>query len=834
MWCNPVTTHSKIVSETNEVGVDPTQQRRRRDSEPFVLKRQRSRNPVWITLRALIVLLVWAPLPVVAAGALIYGSYQSSISDTPAILTPPPGNSTQLFTLDGLPVGGLHRGLAPWVPYDDIPPLVLEAFLAAEDDDFFLHGGVDIRAIIRAALVNYEAGEIQQGGSTITQQVAKFFVGNAPTYERKLVELMVARRIEAAYTKEQILESYLNRIYLGSGATGIAAAARIYFDQSVDGLTLSEAATLAGIASGPSAFEPYDHPDRAQQRRNLILNRMVALGFITQQRADQAREDPVVLRQRGEIPEDPLPFVRDAVRADLIERFGEDVWRFGALSVETSVSVIHQRYAERSLVEGVTAVDRRQGYRGPLMHGVLIEEEAFDTLVAEAFPDRYQTRPALVTDVTSEELFVRVDSTVVSMDESGWAWAVPFDETSDENDGQRETTEGLAEVGDVVLVRWDEDAQQYQLAQTPRLEAALVSVDLDTGYVVSLAGGIDFDRSQFNRATDGCRQPGSVFKPVVYSRAFEMGFTLATPIVDAPIQLYQGGTEIWRPRNADGNFRGVIPVRDALILSRNLPTVRLFEAVGVNDIVYRAFELGFTTHMEPTDALALGASCVYPIDVATAYSVFANDGHRRRPSYLISAVDGRGHLVIDNGVFYDGYGTASAVLTRAMSETASIDMPVINPSTAYLVRYVLHDVVRMGTAHGATELGFPVAGKTGTTNAFDAWFVGFTESLATVVWVGSDRNTRPLGHGETGGEVALPIWVDFMTAALDGREQDSLTEPIPPGIHVIKVDLQTGLLAQEDAPGVWLPFIEGTEPTEYAATPEQIDMAQIDQIQWEF
>jgi penicillin-binding protein 1A len=800
----------------------------------LTLSNCKSRFPLWVAARALLIVALWLPLPAALALAYMYGAFQASLPPTPQILTPPPGSATQVFALDGRPIGGLHRGVAPWARYDDLPPRLVEAFLAAEDDEFFLHHGVDLRAILRAAVVNLRSGTIRQGGSTVTQQLAKMFVGRARTYERKLIELMVARRIEAAYSKQDILEAYLNRVYLGAGADGVVAAARIYFDHSLDGLTLAEAATLAGIASAPSTFEPYEHPERAQRRRDWVLTRMAELGFITPARAESARAEPLRLRERGEAPDPLMPYVVESIRLQLLERFGRDAWQHGALAVYTAVSPVHQRLGEQALRRGLQAIDRRQGYRGPLRAGTALDRATFDRLVAQTVPADEPLRPALVEVVESDHVTIWVDSGAARIDEAGWAWAYPYDDAETDNEQVRETALGLAEPGDLVLVEaidgGDGGGAAYRLAQLPRLEGALVSFDLDTGYLRALVGGYDFDRSQFNRATYACRQPGSTFKPVIYSLALDSGLTLVTPLVDAPIRLHQGGYDVWRPRNADGRFRGALTLREALIWSRNLPTVRVFRRMGARRVVERARELGITTQMEPTDALSLGASCVFPIDLVAAYGVFANDGYRLRPRQVVSVVDGRGTLFQDDGVFFDAMASASAVLHRAMGALRRAPRPVIDPQTAYLMRFLLTDVVRLGTAHAASQLGVPAAGKTGTTNAYDAWFAGFTEDLAAVVWVGSDRNTRPLGRGETGADVALPIWLDYMRGALDGLPQSALTEPLPPGLALYRVDRSWGLLAHDEAPGTWLPFREGTEPTEYAPTPEERDLLELDRV----
>jgi len=794
----------------------------------LILGNTQSKFFLWTLLRALFVVAIWLPLPSCLALAVYYGAMLDSVQASPLILEPPRGSATQVYTVDGTPIGGLVRGGAPWANYNELPPLLVEAFLAAEDDDFFLHGGVDLRAIARAAIANFQSGQIQQGGSTITQQLAKIFVGQSRTYERKLIELLLSRRIEANYSKEDILEAYLNRIYLGAGAYGVRAAALMYFDQTLDGLSLAEVAVLAGIASAPSTFEPYDYPERALTRRNMVLERMSALGFASTEAARLAALEPLVLRERGEVPERLLPFLTDQIRLDVRDEFGPEAWRHGGLRVVAATSLTQQRTAEAALLRGVEEIDHRQGYRGPLRSDLSISRETFDELTERHFPDHQTRRPGLVEVVDENSILVWSDGAQIELGLDAWRWASPFDVESEENAVEVESAIGVVSPGDVVVLA--HDLAGATLTQVPRLEGSLSAMDLDTGYLVAMAAGTDYDRSQFNRVTRACRQPGSTFKPVVFSRALDLGMTLATPLIDVPMQLFQGGIEIWRPRNADGNFHGDLLLRDALIRSRNLPTIRVYKRVGVYNVIERARALGITTPMESVDSLSLGASCVHPIDVTTTYGVFANRGYRNRPTSVVTVVSGRDELIADRGAFFDSSGEVSAMLHRAYRDLSEIDYPVINSTTAYLITFVLRDVVRMGTGHAARELGHPAAGKTGTTNAFDAWFVGFTERIVSTVWIGTDRNTRPLGRGEHGSEVALPIWLDFMQTALDGLEQRSLTDPLPPGIHLIRVDVETGLLAQEGAPGVWLPFREGTEPVEYALTPEQLDMRTLDRI----
>ncbi|MCA9562399.1 MAG: transglycosylase domain-containing protein, partial [Myxococcales bacterium] len=685
--------------------------------------------------------------------------------------------------------------------------------------------GMDLRAIARAALSNLQAGGVSQGGSTITQQLAKMFVGQARTYERKFIELLVARQIEGVYTKQEILEAYLNRIYLGAGVTGVRSAARIYFDHSLDELTLDEVATIAGVASAPSAFDPYSHPERARTRRDLVLARMGQLGFASSEQVEAARALPIQLRERGELPASPMPYVTDEVRLRLEELYGHDAWRYGSIEAVTSINPVLQAYSGRALNEGTEALDHRQGFRGPLRAQSGLSRTQFDELLTSHYSPTDRVFPALVQEA-EDDLEVYAFGEYLSIPRDGWRWAAPFDEESSENSLELEAIGEALAPGDVVLL--ERTPEGIRLTQPGRIEAALVSMDLQTGYMRAMGGGTDYEGSQFNRATRGCRQPGSTFKPVIFSRALARGMSLATPLLDVPLRLPQSRLEIWRPRNADRRFQGHLSLRDALIRSRNLPTIAVFKRVGLQDVMWQAENLGITTEMQPTDALSLGASCVLPTDMATVYGVFGTRGMRRRPVFLVSAVDGNGRLLHDQGVSYDAAGTSSAMIWRALHRSQDPPPRVLDERTAYLMTYALHDVIEMGTGYRAAELEHPSAGKTGTTNAFDAWFVGYTERLVTVVWVGTDRNTRPLGDGEHGAEVALPIWLQFMRQALDGAVQASLTEPRPEGVNLIKVDLRTGLLAQREAPGAWLPFAEGTEPTTYAPSPDDLMMERLD------
>lgn len=832
-------------------------------SAPQVILTNPRRGGAAFTLaRGLAVVALWLPLPAALAAAIWASSFMDRVPPVPELPRHPPGAATEIYGTDGTRLGGLTRGQRPFTPIEAIPARVQVAFLAAEDDAFFEHGGFDAVAIARAFLRNREAGRVVEGGSTITQQIAKDSISRARSYERKILELLLARRIEARYTKHRILEDYLNHVYLGAGATGVVAAAEIYFGKDLNELSWAEAALLAGMTNSPSQRSPFRHPDRALARRDAILQRLGAIGALTPEEVEAAQGEALALRegQAGDADTAPYPVVaaREALRAEQ----GDDAIASGGFRLTLAVHPWLQARAQESLQRSMRDLDQRQGWRGPV---TTLPEARWDAFAA-ATRDTYALPPsaepwsptpgrlylALVREVAADQALVEVGGRPITLGGDAARWAAAYDPKGRRNEQRLDDYREALHPGDVVFIEhgsfqiWDRPPEQrgrrdearavegWRLSQAPKVEGALLSAEIDTGYVRALVGGYDFDRSEFNRATDACRQPGSTFKPVVYSRALQEGMTPATVLTDAPTKILKAGGEVWTPKNADRKFQGFLLLRDALARSRNLPAVEVFNFVGPHAVVDQAKRLGITTEMKPTESLALGASCVTPWDMTRVYGTFARRGVRMEPHLVLTVSDMSGEIISDHGHFADPSAPLLGRLARLALRAHERPPRVLDEITAYQMLHLLSAVVYAGTAYSATALGFPVAGKTGTTNAYDAWFTGFSRSLVTVVWVGADGNERALGARETGGRVALPAFVRFMSDALAGRPQGAIIGPAPEGVDLQRIDRDLGLLAAEDEPGLDLPFREGTAPSQVAPDRTYKQSLKVDQSAAEF
>lgn len=786
-------------------------------------------------LRALVLLPLWALLPLGLVVAWRLASYVPYVPEAPDITAPLEGHATELWATDGTRLGGLLRGRRPWVHAEDIPARVRFSFLASEDDAFFEHTGFDLIAIARAFLRNRQEGGTREGGSTISQQVAKRYLTTHKTYERKLIELLLARRIEATWSKSDILESYLNGVYLGAGAHGVQAASEIYFDKDLAELTWPEAALLAAVTSSPSQLSPYRRPERALEKRRRVLERLALLGALEPAQVEVMDKAPLELRQRWRGEVDTAPYAAVEAREQLRQTYGPQAMAQGGFDVTLSVSPQLQDKARRALAQGMGRLDRRQGYRGALVELPEALWPDLDQAVTEVYgiqegwqPQEGRPYLARVVQVQERALSVQLGPRRVEIAYEGLRWATPWERGSKKNEQWLEDARDAFYPGDAILVahetwpHWDlppgarrgQEPRQvtgWRVDQDPKVEGVLLSHELDSGYARAMVGGWDFDRSQFNRAMHGCRQPGSVFKPIVYGRALEKGLTPATVLSDTPIKILKRGGEVWAPKNADNDFSGFLLMRDALARSRNLPSVEVFRYVGAQDAARMAYRLGITTPMTETEALSLGASCVKPWDMARVYGTFARRGVRMEPRLLLT-VRRQGEVLEDHGHFADPQAPVLARLDRLVRAGMEPPERIMEETHAYMLLHMLRAVVYSGTAYGATALGVPAAGKTGTTNAYDTWFMGFTESLLTAVWVGADGNERPVGQRESGGRVALPIWLDYMRFALKDRPQGGVTGEIPEGIEIKRIDRELGLLSQTGEPGVDLPFVEGTAP----------------------
>lgn len=680
----------------------------------------------------------------------------------------------RVYTADGVLIGEFGEERRAFVRINDVPDLMKQAVVAAEDERFYTHRGVDYVGVIRAAYSNLVTGGKQQGASTITMQVARnFFLSSEKTWTRKIYEVLLAFKIEANLSKDQILEIYLNQIYLGQRAYGFAAAAQTYFGKALKDLSVAEAAMLAGVPKAPSSFNPVVNFKRAKQRQLYVLRRMHELRFIDDAQLAQAQEQRLIVQRNVDDMPIDAEYVAEMVRQVLYERYPDDVYTRG-FRVYTTINSKDQENAVEALRSGLLQYDQRQGYRGPEAYVELppkASEEQLDEVLHNR-PDSGGLIAAVVLEANSKQVKAyHRGGEVITITGAGLRFAQPMlDAKAAPNKRIRR--------GAIVRVRKDAK-NRWHLVQIPEAEAAFIALDPQTGAVRALVGGFDFWRNRFNHVTQAWRQPGSAFKPFIYSAALEKGFTPATIINDAPVVVDASmtGGQAWEPKNYDGKYEGPMRMRTALTKSRNMVSIRILQTIGpqyAQDYIQR---FGFTASRHPPYlTMALGAGSVTPWQMAQGYSVFANGGYRVEPYFIEKIVDDRGNVL------------AEAQPRRAGDES----LRVIDRRNAFVMNTMLQDVVREGTATRAAGLGRQdLGGKTGTTNDnVDAWFAGYQPDLVGVAWVGFDQ-PKKLGTHETGARAALPIWVDYMRGALKNIPSADL---IPPE-HVVaaSIDPETGL-----------------------------------------
>jgi len=720
--------------------------------------------------------------------ALVYFELEKELPETESLREVRLQVPLRIYTHDGLLLGEYGEQRREPVTYSEIPERVVKAFLAAEDDRFFEHPGVDYRGLVRAAVELARTGERRQGGSTITMQVARnFFLTPEKTYERKIKEILLAMKIEREMSKEEILALYLNQIYLGQRAYGVAAAAKVYYGRPLGELTLAETAMIAGLPKAPSRYNPIADPERAVARRNYVLDRMEDLGFIAKEDAEEARAAPVTAHPYRPDIQLEAGYVTEMARSYMVERYGEEDAYTGGYHVYTTIDSRLQVVAQRALRSALDAYDERHGYRGPEGH-VDLDGSASDVggLLAE-YGRVGDLEAALVVNIQDSEAEVAlVDGTRLALGLEAYSWAAPY--VSENRTGSRPKRAGdVLRVGDIVRVLQeenDEGEKHWRLAQIPAVQGALVSVDPKNGAVKSLTGGYDYFHSKFNRAVQAKRQPGSGFKPFIYSAALAAGYSPATLVNDAPVviedpSLPQG---FWKPANSSQKFYGPTPLRRGLALSRNLISIRVLRSIGIERALAHLDKFGFDPSLFPRGlSLALGAGEVTPWEMARAYSVFANGGFLIDP-YIVGRIDQEGTGEIYKAaplVACDACAPSDADHPE-MRETAPRTLSAEN---RFLMYSMLKDVVAYGTARRAQALGrSDIAGKTGTTNDYrDAWFNGFNQSLVAIAWVGHDDFT-PLGRREEGGRAALPAWVAYMKEAM--RDVPEVSPEPPAGIVV--------------------------------------------------
>jgi penicillin-binding protein 1A len=673
----------------------------------------------------------------------------------------------RIYTAEGVQIGEFGEERRAVISIKDVPPQLKSAILAAEDERFYEHAGIDYIGVLRAAYTNLIAGGRRQGASTITMQVARnFFLSSEKTLTRKLYEALLAFKIEHSLAKDQILELYVNQIYLGQRAYGFAAASQIYYGKALGQLTLGETAMLAGLPKAPSLYNPVANPQRAKQRQQYVLRRMSELGHITAAQHDDAAKAP--LRTRREVNEYSVhaEYAAEMVRQAIAEHYPDDVYSRG-FRVYTTIRKADQEAAYASLRRGVIEYDRRNGYRGP---------EGFAEL--PAVPEVEDFEDALAEHADSDDLLAAV---VLAADAKQLQAAL--------RDGEKLTITGdalrfAARALDAkappqrrlrrgAVIRVQRDAKGWQITQMPEIQAAFVAIDPQDGAVRALVGGFDFNRNKFNHVTQAWRQPGSSFKPFIYSAALEKGFTPATVMHDEPVVLEaeQTGSQRWEPKNYDGKFEGPMRLRTALAKSKNMVSIRILDAINPKFAQDYVTKFGFEAEKHPPYlTMALGAGSVTAWHMARAYAVFANGGHLVQPYFIHKIVDDRGNPI-----------------ALANPRRAGEDAPrVIDPRNAFIMDSMLQDVTRYGTAARATKLGrSDLAGKTGTTNEFvDAWFAGYQPSLVGIAWVGYDQ-PKSLGRNQTGGVVALPIWIGYMEKAL--KNVPEMSRAAPPGVVSVPV-----------------------------------------------
>ncbi|MEY4724088.1 MAG: hypothetical protein RL043_237 [Pseudomonadota bacterium] len=734
---------------------------------------------------------LWSFLGLVGISLLVIALATPRLPEVTALADYRPKVPLRVLTADGVLIGEFGEERRSVVRISEVPKSLIHAILAAEDDQFYQHAGIDPAGILRSVFANLLAGSKAQGASTITMQVARnFYLSTEKTFTRKIYEVLLAFEIERKLTKDQILELYINQIYLGRRAYGFASAAQIYFGKPIGRLSIAESAMLAGLPKAPSSYNPVANPRRAQARQQYILGRMQKLRLISNAQFNQASREELKVVSRGEDYAVSAPYLAEMVRQQIVAQFPDDAYSRG-LTVFTTIRANEQKAAQNAMRSGLIEFDRRQGWRGPEAfvtlpkNGPELEDLVEDTLADR--PDSDGLLTAVVIEV--KEGSVRV------MRAQGKTFDIQGDGLKFASKGLSASALPALKIRPGAVVRIQRlDAERWEISQIPEVEGAFVAIQTDTGALRALVGGFDFRQNKFNHVTQAYRQPGSTIKPFVYSAALEKGFSASSIVNDAPVNFDPGqtGGQVWDPKNYDGTYEGPITLRDALAKSKNMVSIRLLHAVGPKYAQNYLSRFGFEAQRNPPYlTLALGAGSVTPLQMATAYAAFANGGFRVTPYFIDRVVDERGALV-----------------SRTEPAKAGDVAPrVLDERYAYLMHNLLQGVVKNGTGRKALQLGrTDLAGKTGTTNdAQDAWFAGYQPKLAGVAWVGYDQ-PRTLGERETGGGLALPIWMSFMAEALKKIPQQAVNPPA----GMLKIGNE--YYVPDNAPGVGVPSLGVNNP----------------------
>ncbi|MBC6714905.1 MULTISPECIES: penicillin-binding protein 1A [Aurantimonas] len=748
----------------------------------------------------------------------------SDLPDYQVLAAYEPPVTTRVHAADGSLMAEYARQRRLFLPIQAVPDLVKNAFLSAEDKNFYQHPGVDIEGVARAVMVLAKGGRMQ-GASTITQQVAKnFLLTNERTFDRKIKEAILSLRIEQAYSKDKILELYLNEIYLGLGSYGVAAAALAYFDKSVNELTIEEAAYLGALPKAPENYNPFRDPDRAIERRNWVIDQMAANGFITAEAASEAQEKPLDVNPRptGTYLASSEYFTED-VRREIIQRYGVDALYEGGLSVRTTLDPTLQAEARKALQHGLIKYDEERGWRGPVTRVEIGSDWGQSLAKIEPLADVPEWRLAVVLTAEAGRVEIGLqpprdmsgargaERELASIARDDMKWALRLN-TEDRKGNVSSAAEVLSR-GDVVYVEKKEEGAGYRLRQPPKVQGALVAMEPKTGRVVAMVGGFSFAQSEFNRASQAYRQPGSSFKPFVYAAALDNGYTPSSVIMDAPISLPDGNGGVWEPSNYGGGSAGPSTLRLGIEKSRNLMTIRLAKDMGMDLVAEYAERFGIYDNLGKYLPMALGAGETTVLRMVSAYSVIANGGRSLEPSLIDRVQDRYGKTIYkhDQRICQ----TCDAPAYDGQSEPELVDErdQVLDPMTAYQITSMMEGVVQRGTATRVAALGVPIAGKTGTTNEEkDVWFVGFTPDLVTGVFLGYD-NPTPMGRGATGGGMAAPVFIDFMEDALEGVPPVEFK--VPEGMDLIAVNRKTGMRSGGSGGDVIMEaFKPGTGPSD--------------------
>lgn len=734
----------------------------------------------------LILILILISIPMGFYGMYLY--IAPSLPEMSTLKKAPLLKPLQVYSADNELIAEYGGKLSVPVEYNQIPPHFIHAFLAAEDSSFFEHSGISFKGLGRAVSESITGSDVQTGGSTITMQVAKnYYLSPERTLKRKLTEVFLARKIEQNLTKEEILSLYVNKIFLGKNAYGIAAAAKIYYNKSLNELSLGQMAMIAGLPKAPSKYNPVANPKRALERRNWILGRMLQLGYINQKEYELGIAEPINLDMPERGVNNRFPYVGEMVRSELISTLGEQAIDSG-YKVYTTINSQRQAYAEQAVQEGLEDYDRRHGWRGAEAHG-----EPLKNFIAFA-----NTFPAQVVKVDRSSFDALLqDGTTVTVPWSGMSWARPYRNANSVGNAPSNASQ-IVKKDDIVRLRPNDSKTAWALVQIPKVQGQLIAINPNNGAIEAVVGGYNFYQSTFNRAVQGWRQPGSTIKPFVYALALERGLTPYSMVNDSPITIGK-----WSPRNSDGRYLGMIPLRRALYLSRNTVSVRLLQMVGIERTRQLLMDFGLQENQIPRNyTIALGTPQVLPVQMATGYATFANGGYRIQPHFISRIEDAYGKVIYQANPEYaciqcinekepapesenpatpddEAFQVSNSASEAVTNDSTEIDtgdyrqaQRILKSSSAFDMANILRDVIQHGTGRAALKIGRnDLGGKTGTTNdAKDAWFAGFNGKLVSIAWVGFDQPTT-LGRREYGGVAALPIWTNFMENALKGTPE---------------------------------------------------------------